>query len=198
MESPGAQPQSRPIDFSLTPWLTFKNTVPFQPYSRNTVPFQPYLSFIPSSAPHQQSDLLSLWFKKTCLSVLPFTPGPTAFIQNTLLPTHNTCIYRTNTAVPQDPYTVTFFLKPLLVTPLLSLCLFTSVPLFYSCSILQLLDLVVLRDVNYITNCMILLTLLNQPQGLSSNWTINLPMHHQGQCVLSHVCRIQLFVTYGL
>ena len=45
-------------------------------------------------------------------------------------------------------YTVTFFLKPLLVTPL-SLCLFTtSVPLFYNSSVLQLLDLTVLCDLS--------------------------------------------------
>lgn len=121
---------------------------PLSTLFKNAVPFQPYLSFIPSSAPHiKQSDLLSLWFKKTCLSVLPFTPGPLSSSEYSFCP-HNTCIYRTNTRCSlRTHYTVTFFLKPLLVTPLFSLCLFTtSVPLFYSCSILQLLDLIVLRD----------------------------------------------------
>lgn len=126
--------------FQFNPWLTFKNTVPFQPY----------LSFIPSSAPHiKQSDLLSLWFKNQkntfeCLTLYPwahclhpilFLPSQYMYLQNKL-----SLFLRTH-------FTVTFFLKHLLVTPLLSLCLFTtSVPLYYNCSVLQLLDLIVLRD----------------------------------------------------
>lgn len=74
MQSPGDQPQSRPIDFSLT-HINIQKHSPLSTLFKNTVPFQPYLSFIPPSAPHiKQSDLLSLQFKKTHLSVLPFTP----------------------------------------------------------------------------------------------------------------------------
>ena len=77
---------------------------PLSTLFKNTVPFQPYLSFIPSSAPHvKQSDLLSLQFKKTRLSVLPFTPGPTAFIQNTLSALTIHVSTEQTLAVSQDP-----------------------------------------------------------------------------------------------
>ena len=76
---------------------------------------------------------------------LPLGPLPSSRIL--FLPSQYLYLRNKHSLFLRTHYAVTFFLKPLLVTPLLSLCLFTtSVPLFYNCSILQLLDLIVLRD----------------------------------------------------
>lgn len=134
--------------FQFNPWLTFKTQSPFNLIQKHG-PFQPYLSFIHFICSHpSRSDLLSIWFKKTCLSVLPFTPGPTAFIQNTLSALTIHVSTEQTLAVPQDPLYCHFLPEASLSYPTnYPLCLFTtSVPLSPSCSILQLLDLIVLRD----------------------------------------------------
>lgn len=82
--------------FQFNPWLTFKNTVPFQSY----------LSFIPSSAPHiKQSDLLSLWFKnqKNTFECLTLYPWAHCLHPEYSFCPHNTCIYRTNSRCSSGP-----------------------------------------------------------------------------------------------
>lgn len=148
MESPGAQPPVTSHWFQFNPWLTFKNTVPFQLYSKTRSPFN---LICPSSLHllHTSSRVTCCPYgsKKHVWVSYPLPLGPLPSSRILFLPSQYLYLRNKHSLFLRTHYAVTFFLKPLLVTPLLSLCLFTtSVPLFYNCSILQLLDLIVLHD----------------------------------------------------
>lgn len=166
IQSPGAQPQSCPIDFSLT-CFQYPEPLPHGPILILSIP-------CPSSTPHiKKSDLLSLQFKKTCNVLSPLDSLPPS---RTLFCPHIPCTYKK----------ISLFLKthfPVISSQSLShyptnisdlsqhLYLSSIIALYYSYYILWF----------YVTvNYIILLTLLNQPWTLCSNLNNILLVHHQG------------------
>lgn len=161
MQCPGAQLQSRPIDFSLTHFQHSQTSTAWSCFNLICLPSFHVLhtsigvTYCPDSSKKHVSTL---------------TPRPTASIQNALSALTVHVPIKQILPVLQDPLYCHFLPKAFLITPLLSLWLphlylFSVIALYYSYDILLF----------YVSvSCTILLTLLNQLWGLSNNLDSNL------------------------